>query len=146
MNASGQHVGRRQAVFRRRADVTPVRPAQPHPEEIRAGSLQRREHALTKIVERTGRNVIEDRRFENVDTRVHELRALGALRRLLLKLDDPAAVVGDHHAVLIDFFGFDQADRRERTAFLVECDQRIEIGIGEIVAAHDDERFGEERL
>ena len=53
-----------------------------------------------------------------------ELRALGALRRLLLELEDAAVVVGDHDAVLIDFFDFEQADRRERAALFVKRDER----------------------
>jgi len=123
-------------------DVTPVRPAQPHPKKSApaacSAGTRPYQNRRTYRPECDRRSPVRKRRYPC--SRASSARCPSAAS---LETRRSAAVVGDHHAVLIDFFGFDQADRRERTAFLVECDQRIEIGIGEIVAAHDDERFGE---
>jgi len=55
--------------------------------------------------------------------RCSELRALGALRRLFLKLDDAPVAIVITTPVLIDLVGFDQADRRERAALFVKSDE-----------------------
>ncbi len=48
-----------------------------------------------------------------------KLAALGAFGRLLLKSDDLAAIVDEHHdAVLIDVVAFDESDRGDRLALV----------------------------
>ena len=49
-------------------------------------------------------------------------------------------LVEDHHAVLVDLLDRQQPDRRQRAPLAVERDQRREVGVGEVVAADDDER------
>ena len=74
------------------------------------------------------------------------MRFLGAAGRLFLKLDDAAIVCRNDDTVLIDIGGFDQTDRCKGMRFAMKGDQRIEVRVGEVVAADDDERLGEKRL
>ena len=65
--------------------------------------------------------------LERINAGIHQMRTLRALGRFFLKLGDPSVAVGNHHAVLIDFLGFDEPDRRERILLAVKAYERFQI-------------------
>src|SRR5579875_309163 len=141
-----ERIARRTEVLTRRPDVAPVRPRQRETVEPIPPLLECGKDVPPEIVELAGGDVLENRRLEAVDPRVHQVRELLTRGRFLLELDDPAFVVEDHDAVLIDAFHLDEADRGDRLSLTMKGDERLEVRVGEIVATDDDERLVEKRF
>jgi len=87
-----------------------------------AVALQFGEDVFSEVEEFARRHAFEDRRFENVQSRINELGALRSLRRLFLEIDDAAGRIQDDDAVLRNVLFFNERDRGDRFGFLMKSE------------------------